>query len=115
VSVNERLEIGRQARELRDLLQRGLTAYREQSVALAEAERVYRQAKAKAWTVRAGVGLAAERAAQVDADTSDLRYARDLADAQAKSARLAVQVRLAELDFLRSEFSALREDMRLAE
>jgi hypothetical protein len=51
----------------------------------------------------------------VDSDTADLRYARDLADAQAKAARLAVQVRLAELDFLRSEYSALREDMRLAE
>jgi hypothetical protein len=114
-AVNERIEIGRQAKELRELLGRGLTAFREQSMLLAEAEREYRKAKAAAWARHAGEGLAGERAAKVDADTSDLRYARDLADAQAKSARLAVQVRLAELDFLRSEYSALREDMRLAE
>jgi hypothetical protein len=113
--VSEKADIIRQARELRDLLGRGLTAFREQSAALAEAEREYRKAKAGAWARRAGEGLAQERAANVDADTADLRYARDLADAQAKAARLAVQVRLAELDFLRSEFSALREDMRLAE
>ena len=113
--MSERLEISRQARDLRGLLGNGLAVFREQSVAVAEAERDYRKAKAAAWAARAGEGLAGERAAQVDADTADLRYARDLADAQAKAARLAVQVRLAELDFLRSEYSALREDMRLAE
>jgi hypothetical protein len=113
--MSERLEIGRQAKDLRALLGNGLKAFREQSVAQAVAERDYRKAKAEAWTRRAGEGLAAERAARVDADTADLRYERDLADALARSARMAVQVRLAELDFLRSEFSALREDMRLAE
>jgi hypothetical protein len=115
VAVSERVEIARQAKELRELLGRGLTVFREQSSALAEAEREYRKAKAAAWARHAGEGLAGERAAKVDSDTADLRYARDLADAQAKAARLAVQVRLAELDFLRSEYSALREDMRLAE
>jgi len=113
--MSERIEIGQEARRLRDLLGNGLTAFREQSVASAEAERDYRKAKAEAWTRRAGEGLAAERQARVDADTADLRYVRDLADALAKSARLAVQVRLSELDFLRSEFAALREDMRLSE
>jgi hypothetical protein len=113
--MSERLEISRQAKDLRGLLGNGLRAFREQSVAQAEAERDYRKAKAAAWARRAGEGLAAERAANVDADTADLRYQRDLADALARSARMAVQVRLAELDFLRSEFSALREDMRLAE
>jgi hypothetical protein len=113
--VSERHEIGQEARRLRDLLQSGLTAFREQSVALAEAEREYRKGKAGAWVRRAGEGLAGERAALVDADTADLRYQRDLADGMAKAARLAVQVRLSELDFLRSEFAALREDMRLAE
>jgi hypothetical protein len=114
-TVSERHEIGQEARRLRDLLQSGLTAFREQSVALAEAEREYRKGKAEAWVRRAGEGLAGERAALVDADTADLRYQRDLADGMAKAARLAVQVRLSELDFLRSEFAALREDMRLAE
>ena len=113
--MSERLEIGQEARRLRDLLGNGLTAFREQSVAQAAAERDYRKAKAEAWARRAGEGLAAERAANVDADTADLRYVRDLADALARSARLAVQVRLSELDFLRSEFAALREDMRLGE
>ena len=113
--VSERHEIGQEARRLRELLGNGLTAFREQSVALAEAEREYRKGKAEAWARRAGEGLAGERAANVDADTADLRYARDVADALAKSARLAVQVRLSELDFLRSEYAALREDMRLAE
>jgi hypothetical protein len=113
--MSERLQIGQEARRLRELLGNGLTAFREQSVACAEAERDYRKAKAAAWALRAGEGLAAERAAMVDSDTADLRYQRDLAEALAKSARLAVQVRLSELDFLRSEFAALREDMRLGE
>jgi hypothetical protein len=113
--VSERHEIGQEARRLRELLGNGLTAFREQSVTVAEAERDYRKAKAEAWARRAGQGSVGERAAFVDADTADLRYARDVADALAKSARLAVQVRLSELDFLRSEFAALREDMRLAE
>jgi hypothetical protein len=113
--MSERHEIGRQARDLRALLGNGLAVFRDQSVAVAEAERDYRKAKAEAWARRAGEGLAGERAAQVDADTADLRFARDLADAQSRAARLAVQVRLAELDFLRSEYSALRTDMRLAE
>jgi hypothetical protein len=113
--MSERLQIGQEARRLRELLGNGLTAFREQSVACAEAEREYRKAKAEAWARRAGEGLAAERTAYVDSDTADLRYQRDLADALAKSARLAVQVRLSELDFLRSEFAALREDMRLGE
>jgi len=113
--MSERHDITREARRLRDLLGNGLTAFREQSVTVAEAERDYRKAKAEAWARRAGTGSVQERAAMVDADTADLRYARDVADALAKSARLAVQVRLSELDFLRSEFAALREDMRLAE
>ena len=113
--MSDRTAISQEARKLRGLLANGLQVFREQSALLAEAERDYRKAKAAAWAMRAGEGLAQERAANVDADTADLRYQRDLADAQAKAARLAVQVRLAELDFLRSEFSALREDMRLAE
>jgi hypothetical protein len=113
--VSERHEIGAEARRLRELLQSGLTAFREQSVAVAEAERAYRKGKAEAWARRAGEGSVAERTAHVDADSADLRFVRDVADAMAKSARLAVQVRLSELDFLRSEFAALREDMRLAE
>jgi hypothetical protein len=113
--MNERIEIGQRAKELRGLLDNGLKVFREQSAVLAEAEREYRKGKAAAWARRAGEGLAGERAANVDADTADLRFARDLADAQAKAARLAVQVRLSELDLLRSEYAALREDMRLAE
>jgi hypothetical protein len=113
--MSERHEIGQEARRLRELLQSGLTAFREQSLAVAEAERDYRKGKAGAWARRAGEGSVAERAAHVDADSADLRFARDVAEAMAKSARLAVQVRLSELDFLRSEFAALREDMRLAE
>jgi broad specificity phosphatase PhoE len=113
--MSERIAIGQEARKLRDLLDNGLTVFREQSIQAAVAERDYRKAKAEAWARRAGQGLAAERQAQVDSDTSDDRFARDLAEALAKSARLAVQVRLSELDFLRSEFAALREDMRLGE
>jgi len=113
--MSEREQIGQEARRLRELLGNALQVFREESVQVAVCERDYRKAKAEAWTRRAGQGLAGERQALVDADTADDRYARDLADARAKAARLAVQVRLSELDFLRSEFAALREDMRLAE
>jgi hypothetical protein len=113
--MSERLQIGQEARRLRDLLENGLQVFREQSIQVAVCERDYRKAKAHAWARRAGQGLAAERQAMVDADTADDRFVRDLADAQARSARMAVQVRLSELDFLRSEFAALREDMRMGE
>lgn len=113
--MNERHQISQESRQIRQLLQQGLTVYREQSQELAKAEMIYRKSKAKAWVMNSGEGLSAERTDTVNAVTADLRYNRDLADAQVKSARLAIQVRLAELDFLRSEFSALKEDMRLAE
>jgi hypothetical protein len=115
LGMSERLEISQDARRLRELLGNALKVFREQSAVLAKAERAYREGKAEAWVRRAGEGLAGERAANVDADTAGLRFAPDIADGQVKAARLAVQVRLSELDFLRSEFAALREDMRLGE
>ncbi len=71
-------------------LDQGSLAVRDRGRALAEAERDYRKARAAAWlTVEEGV--AAQRKDQVDGDTADLRYLRDLAGNDRQSALEAVR------------------------
>lgn len=82
----------------------------------AESERTYRKAKAQAW-VRASVDgpkLADAKKAWVEAETSDERYARDLADGQrtvyleairSHRATLSAYQTLANLDRAEAEFA----------
>lgn len=85
------------------LIDAGIEMSREQAVALAEAENVYRKAKAQAW-VRCPRDEAGEREwtakrreSWVDGDVADLRKDRDLAEAMRDAAREAVRARQTQL------------------
>jgi hypothetical protein len=102
-----------EVRRLSDLLDNGITALRQKGHAAAEAERDYRKAKAQAW-VTAADGTGPERQAAVDGQCADLRYARDLAENQAKAALEAVRARRQQLSALQSIAAAQREEAGFA-
>lgn len=96
------------------LIDAGIEMSREQSYALAEAENVYRKAKAEAW-VRCPTDAAGEREwtakrreAWVDAESAALRKDRDLAEAMRDAAREAVRAR-------QTQLSALQTFLRVAQ
>ena len=75
----------------------------------ADAERVYRLEKAKAWlTVEAGT--VPERQAQVDAAVADERHARDIAEGNRLAALEALRSRRAQLSALQSIAAAYRAE-----
>ena len=100
-------EAATEMRRLSRLIDAGIEAMREQSVALAQAENAYRKAKAEAWVrcpnddpgTKAGERewTAARREAWVNGQTADLRQQRDLADAMRQAALEAVRARRAQL------------------
>lgn len=79
----------------------------------AEAENVYRHARARAWVV-APQGTVAEREAWVDGETADVRKARDLAEGMKKAGVEAVRSRQAQLSAWQSMASILRSELELA-
>lgn len=109
-----------EANRLNRLLDAGVEALREQSRALAEAERDYRKAKSEAWVKcpRDEAGerdwTAARREAWVNAETADLRYARDIADGMRDAAREAQRSRRQQLSTLATFVAAERSEMELA-
>lgn len=116
-------EIERGMKRLSQLIHEQLDALREQSIELAAAEADYRKAKAVAWVscpsdpdgTKAGERdwTAARKEAWVDADTADLRYARDLADASRDAAREAVRSHRQQLSSLQSLLAAHRAEAEL--
>jgi hypothetical protein len=98
---------------LNGLIEEALVELRASADAVAHAEHAYRRAKAEAWQ-HAVASLAGQRAAQVDADTADLRLARDLAAGRKQTAAQSVTSRVAQLDALRSLVSAMRTEMGMA-
>lgn len=107
-----------EAERLNRLLDAGIEAIRSQAVALAEAENAYRKARAHAWMNVPRDGskewTAGRREAQVDADTADLRKARDIADGVQRAAIEAVRARRQQLSVLQSFVAAERSEMELA-
>lgn len=107
-----------EAERLSRLIDAGIEALRTQSHALAEAENIYRKAKAEAW-VRCPKDLgskewtAGRREAWVDADTADLRMARDIAEGMLKAATEAIRARRQQLSALQSLLNAERSEMDL--
>lgn len=102
-----------EAQRLSRLIDAGIEALREQSKALAEAERDYRKAKAEAWVKVPRDGdskdrnwTAGRREAWVDAETSDLRYRRDIADGMRSAALEAVRARRTQVSVLQSLLNA---------
>lgn len=78
-------EAQEQMRSLSNQLHGALDWLRESAKDSSAKEREYRKARALAWVNRTE-GTAGFREAQVDADTADLRYERDLAEKLEKAA-----------------------------
>lgn len=110
-----------EAERLSQLIDAGIEALRTQSVTLAEAERTYRKAKAEAWVKvprdsdpKARLWTAGRREAWVDAETADLRYARDVADGMRSAALEAVRARRAQLSALQTLMNAHAEEAKFS-
>ena len=117
-------EMYAQAMHFSTLIDQGIAAMREFADKYANAERDYRKAKSEAWvrcplddpSVKAGERewTAARREAWVDAQTADLRYARDLAEAMREAAKESVRSRRAQLSSVQTFANAHREEAGLA-
>jgi hypothetical protein len=109
-------DMSAEVQRLVGLIDDGIAVMRKQSVALAEAEMVYRKAKAVAWvecpTDEEGKRewTAGRREAWVNAQTAELRRDRDLAEAMRQAALEAVRARRAQLSALQSLLSAHRAE-----
>lgn len=105
-------ELHAEATRLSGLLDNGLKVLREAAVSLAHAENAYRKGIAGAW-LQAPDGISPARQAWVDAETADLRMARDLADAERSTAAQAVKARGIQLTMVMSLLSAHRAEAEL--
>lgn len=85
-------------------LDAGLDVLRSAPQDVAEAERQYRKAKAIAWVKVEGT--AAERGALVDAETADLRYARDVAEGMRRAALESVRARSTQISMWQTLLNA---------
>lgn len=100
---------------LSGLLDQGLDYLKTQTRAYATAEKEYRKGKAQAW-VKTAVQtegrkmLAAEREDMIDAETADLREARDLADGMRQAALEAVRSRRAQISALQTLMNGYRAE-----
>jgi len=106
-------------RRLSVLLDQGLTNLREQAVAYAQREAEYRRSKAESWLntptgETRGQWTAAQREAHVNAETAELRQARDIADGMRTAALEAVRSRRAQLSALQSLLAAERAESEFA-
>jgi hypothetical protein len=96
-------------RSLSRQLHTALDWLRDSAPDSADKERQYRKAKALAWVHRTD-GTATERAALVDADTADLRYARDLAEKLEMAAKEKIRSCRQEISLYQSLLAADREE-----
>jgi len=104
-----------EANRLSRLIDAAIEAMKNTTVESAVAERDYRKAKAEAWVrVKPEDMLAKEKEAWVDAETSDLRYRRDLADGMRQAALEAVRSRRAQLSKVQTFVNAEREEAAFA-
>ena len=117
-------EMAEEVHRLSSLIDAGIRTMREQAEARADAEATYRKAKAEAWArcpndahdVKAGERewTAARREAWVNAETADLRRARDYAEAIEKAAIESGRSRRAQLSALMTLLAAHRAEADLA-
>lgn len=115
----DRAEVAAEMSRLSHLIDGGITLLRDQPRAVAEAEAVYRKAKAEAWVqVKAATSgekiTAAELSARVDAATADLRRERDIAAGLEKALYEAARSRRAQISALQSLLAAEREEAAFA-
>lgn len=117
-------EAADEMRRLSRLIDAGLQAMRDQGQELAEAENVYRKAKADAWARcpndESGTKpadrdwTAARREAWVNGATADERMRRDLAEVMGKAAYQAVRARQTQVSALQSLLNAERAEAEFA-
>ena len=117
-------EMATEVERLSSKIDDGIRVLREQSEALAEAEMVYRHAKARAWVecptdepgVKSGERewTAARREAWVNSETAELRRDRDLAEAMRQAALEAVRARRAQLSACQTLLNAHAAEANLA-
>jgi hypothetical protein len=112
-------EAAAEMHRLSDLLDKGLEALRTFSVQAAQAERLYRHAKAAAWVEtpheNAGRKLTAvEREATVNSVTADDRYARDVAVGMERAALESVRSRRTQISCWQSLLGAERAEAEFA-
>jgi hypothetical protein len=99
------------------LIDQGITALRDQARDLAEAERDYRAAKARAWVEVVGAlpdATVAQREAWAQGVTKDQRFKRDLADGLRVAALEAVRSRRTQLSAWQSWLAAERAEAEFA-
>lgn len=104
---------------LSDLLDKDITELRRMVVEAANRESEYRRVKAQKW-VEAPVGAtrgewtAAQRESWVNAETGDLRAARDIADGLRQAALEATRNHRAQLSAMQSWLNADRAELEFA-
>ena len=101
-------EAFREAQRLSGLLEQSLETLRLSAVQVAEAERQYRLARARAWFETGGT--AKQREDAVNAATAQERFARDVADAERMAALESVRSRRQQLSVLQSLMAADRAE-----
>lgn len=109
-----------EANRLSRLIDAAIDALKNTTVEYAKREAEYRKAKAECWVrcPRDEEGqrdwTAARREAWVNAETSDLRYHRDIADGMRQAALEAVRSRRAQLSSVQTFVNAERAEMDFA-
>lgn len=91
------------------LLDDALSYLRRATEEYAEAEAIYRVAKAHAW-IEVASGTVPEREAAVNGSTAVLRQKRDLADGMRQAALEAIRSRRGQLSAVQTLANAYRED-----
>lgn len=108
------------ANRLSEQIDLAIDGLKNTTVEYAKREAEYRKAKAEAWVrcPRDEAGerdwTAARREAWVNAETSDLRYKRDLADGMRQAALEAVRSRRAQLSSIQTFVNAEKAEMDFA-
>lgn len=113
-------EMHSEAQRLGRQIDEGIRTLREQAEALAEAENVYRKARAEAWVrcpndppgtkMHDREWTSARRDAWVDAETAGLRRVRDIAEGMRQAALEAIRARRQQLSALQSLAAADRAE-----
>jgi hypothetical protein len=106
------VELARESARLSGLIDNGVQALTKAARDAAEAERDYRKAKALAWTqVKAeGERTAEHMKAEAEARSADLRFVRDLAEANRQAALEALRSRRQQLSASQSVSAAFRAE-----
>ena len=102
-------EAAAEVRRLSNLLDAGLDVLRSSAEETAAAEREYRKARALAW-VNNTEGTAGFRESQVDGQTAELRYARDVAEGMRRAALESVRARSTQISMIQTLLNAYKAE-----